>query len=206
VGGDWMVYGRLLVPFAPLAFMGTCFGLSRWRGPVVLRWVGGAALVALSTVGLVARPQAVFENRFFERWWLDVGTALDKGVAPGASVALSPIGAVGWTCELRIVDMLGLTHGAFLDMEPDLENVGVKGHHRHSADWVFRQGPDYIILGNGIVQPDTGQVSVNPWEADIVRDPRFQAAYVQDRLEVSRAGGGTGTLPYLRLADAPQLE
>lgn len=205
VGGDWMVYSRLMVPFLPLALVGACLGLARWRGVDALRWVGAAALLVGTAWGFAARPQAVFENRFFERWWLDVGSALKGRAAPGAKIALSPIGAIGWASELPIVDILGLTHGAFLDLPPDLEGVGVKGHHRHSADWVFEQRPDYIVLGNGVVQPGTGQVSVNPWEADIVLDPRFQAAYVQERCVMERAGGGTGVLPYLRLQASPRL-
>lgn len=205
VGGDWMVYGRLMVPFLPLALVGVSLGLARWRAVGALRWAGGAALLAGTVWGFSARPQAAFENRFFEVWWLDVGSGLKGKVAPGARVALSPIGAIGWASELPIVDVLGLTHGAFLDLPPDLVGVGVKGHHRHSADWVFGQRPDYIVLGNGIVQPGTGQVSVNPWEADIVRDPRFQAAYVQDQCAIERAVGGSGVLPYLRLREAPSL-
>ena len=205
VGGDWMVYGRLMVPFLPVAILGASSWIANWSVGPKLQSLGAVALLAASVVGFAARPQAAFENRFFERWWLDVGQALKEKVEPGRKVALSPIGAIGWSSELPIVDILGLTHDAFHDLPPDLKGVGVKGHHRHSADWVFLQRPDYLILGNGIVQPGTGQVSVNPWEADIVRDSRFQAAYVQDRCDIDRGGGDRGVLPYLRLRSAPRI-
>lgn len=195
VGGDWMVYGRLLVPFIPLGAV------------AVLAWpaAGGAAAVLFIGVGLIglgARPQAAFENRFFERHWLRVGDELAKRAPEGAAVALSPVGAIGWRGGLEVVDVLGLTHDAFSDLEPDLDGVGVKGHHRHDGAWVLDQEPEYLLLGNARFQPDTGRVDINPWEADIVGDPRFAAEYVTDSFELESGGE---RVPYARRRGTPRL-
>ena len=118
VGGDWMVYGRLFVPFLPLGVLGVLAWPALWKPAAAL-------LLGASVVGLGARPQAAFENRFFERHWLAVGDALAARAPADAAVALSPVGAIGWRSRLSIVDALGLTHDAFARIVPDLDGVGV---------------------------------------------------------------------------------
>ena len=195
VGGDWMVYGRLFVPFLPLGALGVLGWPALWRPAAAL-------FLGVSLVGFGARPQAAFENRFFERHWLAVGDALAARAPAGAAVALSPVGAIGWRSGLPIVDVLGLTHDAFADVDPDLDGVGVKGHHRHDGAWVLDQRPEYLLLGNARFQPDTGRVDINPWEADIAADPRFAADYVTESFELEPGGE---RVPYARLRSAPRL-
>lgn len=204
VGGDWMVYGRFLVPFVVLGVLGAAalFAQLNWKAA---RGLGLGALMFLSALGLRAREQAVYENSFFERWWLEVGDVLRVGAPPDATFALSPIGAIGWRSERGIVDVLGLTHHEFHGRPADLEGVSVKGHHRHDGAWVLAQRPDYLLLGNAVLQPDTGKLAINPWEADIVSNPQAQAQYVQRALEVERPDGKRQTLPYFRLRGAPDL-
>ncbi len=195
VGGDWMVYSRFLVPFSSVAAVGAAGLLSSLRPPR-LRLPGAvASLSVFVLLGATARPQAAFEQRFFEHHWRRAGAAFGELAPRGSTVAISPIGAFGWSSGLELVDVLGLTHPAFLGRRPDLEGVGVKGHHRHDGGWVLDQEPDYLILGNGVVQPDTGTLDVNPWEADIVSDPRFQSLYRP--LSLPLDGSATGeVVPY----------
>ena len=63
------------------------------------------------------------------------------------------------------------------------------------------QRPEYLLLGNARFQPDTGRVDINPWEADIVADPRFAADYVTESFELD----GGEQVPYARLRNAPRL-
>jgi len=195
VGGDWMVYSRFLVPFVGVGAVGAAAVLSGLSG----RRPWGAALIAALTVvggvGFAARPQAEMEHRFFERHWLLMGAAFGDLAPKGSTVALSPIGAFGWTSRLPVVDVLGLTHGAFLSLPPDLSGVGVKGHHRHDGGWVLDQSPDYLILGNGVIQPVTGTLDVNPWEADLLADPRFEQMYRPLSLALDD-GGAALVVPY----------
>lgn len=195
VGGDWIVFGRFLVPFSSLAALSVVGVLAGVASVPVVR-LGALAAIAVTLFGLVSRPQAVFESRFFEDWWLTVGDAFRSRAPEGARVAISPIGAFGWRSDVIVIDMLGLTHASLLDREPDLEFVGVKGHHRHDGKWVMDQGPEYLLLGNAVLQPDTGALEVNPWERGIYLDPRFARYYSACELELERGDGSRQTLPY----------
>ncbi len=202
VGGDWMVYSRFLVPFVgvgAVGAVGVVAGLGRGRLRVLPAVAAAGLVVALPGAGLAARPQAVFEQRFFEQHWLRMGAAFGELAPPGSAVGVSPIGAFGWASRLPVVDILGLTHAAFLEQPPDLGGVKVKGHHRHDGGWVLDQAPDYLILGNGVIQPQTGTLDANPWEADILADPRFHRMYRPLSL-VLEEGGGEAVVPYFARA------
>ncbi|MEZ6014335.1 MAG: hypothetical protein R3F49_04425 [Planctomycetota bacterium] len=199
VGGDWMPLARFYVPTLPLALLLAAYALHSAASAggaraTHRRSVGSQAVVcgigALIAAGGLAlggaqRGAVLFDWSFFERRWLELGDYFRERADPSARVALSPIGAFGLRSRLPIVDLLGLTHSALLDVEPDLAGVKMKGHHRHDPDWVLRDPPEYVLLGNGVVQPDTGRLAVNPWERQLVLDPRFAAAYVQVRVTVA---------------------
>lgn len=205
-GGDWMVYGRFLVPLAPVLIVGAAASAGTWPS-VSLRWGAALLLVASAVFGLrpAVRSQAIFEHHFFEHWWLEVGDALRTRAPEGASIAVSPIGAIGWRSQLEVVDILGLTHDAFLGLPPDLDGIGVKGHHRHDGAWVLDQEPTYLLLGNAVVQPGSGAIDVNPWERDIVADPRFQRDYVPETAWIRSVDGPRRALPYFRRTGARAL-
>jgi hypothetical protein len=195
VGGDWMVYSRFLVPFSSVAAVGAAGLLSSLRPAGIRLSCAVASLSVFVLLGMIARPQAALERRFFEHHWLRAGAAFGELAPRGSTVAISPIGAFGWSSGLELVDVLGLTHPDLLERTPDLEGVGVKGHHRHDGGWVLDQEPDYLILGNGVIQPGTGTLDVNPWEADIVSDPRFEAMYRPLTLALDGGHGGAA-VPY----------
>lgn len=183
VGGDWMPLARFCVPALPLGLL--CLAaLLAPRGeasPGAARGVAvGAGLVlVLLQGGQLQRAQVHGEHAFFERRWLVLGAHFRAHAPADARVALSPIGAFAYASRLPIVDLLGLTHTRLLGVAPDLEGVAMKGHHRYDADWVLSEPPEYVILGNGVLQPATGRLDVNPWERTLVLDPRFRAQYLQ---------------------------
>lgn len=182
VGGDFMELSRFFVPVLPLALLLASAALRERTRP-------GAARVALVAAGLVlpqwtqlgwtlhGRKYRFLDHEYFEERWAALGRHFRAATAPGSSVALSPIGAFGYHSRRPIVDILGLTTDALVDVEPDLEHVGMKGHHRFDPDWVLAQRPDYVILGNG-VRDLAGVLHVNPWEASLFQHPRFQRDYV----------------------------
>ena len=202
VGGDWMVYGRFFVPFLGVGAVCSCAVFTGMTSNAA-RNAGLAFLAGVTVFGFTARRQAIFENEFFEQWWLVVGDLLRDSADPNASVATSPIGAIGWRSDLEIIDVLGLTHDEFHGRPPDLENVSVKGHHRFDGSWVLTQDPDYLLLGNAVLQPDTGQLSVNPWEADIAQDPRLMTKYVRRGVELDSSR--PRVLPYFKRTGALDL-
>jgi hypothetical protein len=186
VGGDWMPLARFFVPVLPLGLLLIGAALQRHCafGPRRLAWV--AVLLGLQ-LGQRERGQVLFDHGFFEARWVALGEHFRRAAPPGSRVALSPIGAFGQRSRLPIVDLLGLTHTRLLAVPPDLEGVRMKGHHRHDAEWVLADPPEFMVLGNGVVQPDTGRLAVNPWERGLVTDPRFAAQYVHVRAELDGA-------------------
>lgn len=179
VGGDFVALARFFVPTLPIAF-----GLG-WLGVHELladRRALRVGLCALAAIALqwpqLERPQLFGEHRFFEERWARIGRHLGATVDPATTVAISPIGAFGWTSRLPVVDVLGLTHDAALDEAPDLA-IRMKGHHRFDGGWVLDQRPELVILGNGVRQPGTDRLVVNPWERTILEDPRFPREYTR---------------------------
>ena len=197
VGGDWIVYSRFLVPFVSIGAVGAVEVVGALRAAPARR-VASCTLLLLGLAGVGARPQAALEQRFIEQHWLQIGAAFGELAPRGSTVASSPIGAFGWASGLEVVDVLGLTHPHFLGEAPDLAGVGVKGHHRHDGAWVLDQEPSYLVLGNGVVQPATGTLDVNPWERDILEDPRFEARYRALTLDLPGPLGQTAVPYYAR--------
>lgn len=203
VGGDWMLYGRLYVPHVAAAALGAS-ALVLSAPASWLRGVGSIGLLAATLAGFTHLEEARVRRHFEEHWWLEIGDALRERTPPDASVATSPIGAIAWRSERRVVDVLGLTHDAFLGLEPALDVSTVKGHHRFDGGWVLDQEPDYIILGNGRFGP-SGAVDVNPWEEGITVDPRFGRDYVREWTFVDVVGQEPRPFPYARRGRARSL-
>lgn len=181
VGGDWMPLARFFVPVLPLGIL-LVVRFVQLRLPARVRPVAlSLTLLALLAGGLRERPQVLFDHGFFERRWLALGDAFKELAPAGARVALSPIGAFGYRSGLTIVDLLGLTHTGLLGVAPDLTGVRMKGHHRYDADAVLADPPEFMLLGNGVLQPDSGRLDINPWERTLVLDPRFRAQYLHVR-------------------------
>lgn len=133
VGGDFLPFGRLLVPAAPFFVLLWIRCQERFHLGTGARLLGSAALVALSALASFDRhvvPRALLERFFFRygeaafetelenwskvkdftSWWTDLGRALAKHTQPGESILLYNVGVVGYLCELTIYDMYGLTN------------------------------------------------------------------------------------------------
>ena len=200
VGGDFMPLGRFFMPALPIACLTACLGLSALapaRSKLLVA-VGVLAGLAFQWPQLIDRPALIARHADFEARWSILGREFAQRVPPDTSVALSAVGAFGYASRLPIVDMLGLTHDAFRDVEPDLVIVD-KGHHRYDAEWVLAQAPAIVILGNAwLEERGTGEaptLTISAWERTLWEHPEFQAEYAPMTLEVE------GTFPlifYLR--------
>lgn len=206
-GGDWVVFARFLVPFSPVFGAGAVLWCAS-LGSLPARAALAVAALSVTVFGFRGdvMAQALFEVRFFEAHWRSVGDAIAEGTGDDASLALSPIGAIGYRSRRPVIDVLGLTHAAFHGLPPDVGGVGVKGHHRHDGAWVLDQRPTYLLLGNVTLQPETESLDVNPWEADIVADPRFRADYEAETLWIDAPDGSRRAAPYFRRKEAPPIQ
>jgi arabinofuranosyltransferase len=157
-GGDGFGYGRLAFPLIPaltaLGVLGCCnlASLLRSRTPLFLHAAAGALLVAAVSAWLAF---ALFNHRTIgthgfenvERWRL-VGEYLRRHHG-AATVAVVPIGAIGYYSGLPIIDLVGLTTREIgksgSSVPPDMLTRSWIGHERHNTPWVLQQKPDLIV-------------------------------------------------------------
>ena len=177
VGGDYLPLARFLVPTLPLLYWLAARGAISTRGRAAT-WVVVLVVLGVQWTQVLVRPDLrLWEEQHHERWRA-VGRELRRAAEPGTSVALSPIGMIGYYSELPIVDVLGVTNTAVLEADPDL-GIGLKGHHRHDGAWVLSQEPDLVVPGNALLESlDAGVERVDlPWERSLWEAPEFAANY-----------------------------
>ncbi|MCP3916360.1 MAG: hypothetical protein GY711_12455 [bacterium] len=188
VGGDFVLFARFFVPVLPIFVYLACVGL-RTLLPRAL--AVGALVVALAApqwtqldLASESRAYTRASHDFNEKRWIALGHLFQDELAQETTLALSPIGAIGWYSRLRVIDILGLTNASAIGIEPNLESTRMKGHHRSNASFVLDALPDVVLLGNGVRDPATGRPSVSAWERELVMHPRFQNGYIQMMLPV----------------------
>jgi hypothetical protein len=190
VGGDFLELGRFFVPVLPVALLLACAGFRRVAGPRVAATALVLALALTQWPQFFDRPALRVRHAEFEQRWRHVALELKSRVARGTSVAISPIGAVGWYSELPLVDMLGLTNDAIWRAEPDLAIVE-KGHHRYDADWVLSQSPDLVVLANAwldVNEPGgTPTMVISAWERTLFEHRDFQSSYAAWAVDVGES-------------------
>jgi len=195
VGGDFMVLSRFFVPTFPLLVALAWIPLREHRRWAALTAVCLALAMQWSQIGVAwtaagvpeeARSVRRLQQLGFKQRWARLGEHFHRLAGPDTKVALSPIGAFGWTSDLPIVDILGLTNASTEGVAPDLD-THVKGHHRSNVAWVLDQNPDYVILGNG-VRDQAGRFIICPWEKgffeSIQSGGRFPKLYRQASMDV----------------------
>jgi hypothetical protein len=128
-GGDWMPWGRLLVPALPLAGAACAHVLAEWPRPLARALcAAGVALSLFSAGGLELAPGFLLQRLHF-RWsdplvrsenevweqhrgqvreWTQIGKALALVARPNESIALGAVGAQGYYSDLTIYDLHGL--------------------------------------------------------------------------------------------------
>lgn len=190
-GPDWMLGGRLLVPYVPLwaalAACGVVATVDRVASLVSTRqstvpWIGGVLCLAL-VVGVGWQNQARVGYRQFcevrTRGYLNGHTALadwlNAQATPGDTVALMDIGIIGYrNPNLRILDITGLTD-RFIAKSP-----GDFLSKRYDPGYVLDQGPAFIVLVMSHLTLPDGRVVLAGWtqiERDFQTHPEFVAHY-----------------------------
>ncbi len=152
-GGDTFEYSRMLFPLVPmlaaLALAGISELASRLRATRVIVLAAPfacAALVGGRAYTAHAIPPQHTSPRVLE--WAATGTYLRKQF-PGATVAVVPIGAIGYFSDLPIIDLVGLT-------EPEIARAGRTvpeslltkqwiAHERHLTEYVLERAPTLIV-------------------------------------------------------------
>ncbi len=191
-GTDWMLGGRLVMPYLPIVAAVIAVGWCRVAGLLFKKSVRlGPALVlcALPVLWFTqGRSRAGYNERstIRARGYVRGHTALanwlrSEAADPGDVIALMDIGIVGYLCsEQRIQDISGLTDrviarspGPFLDKD-------------YNVDYILYRQPEFIVLvmtgKPDDDKPSSEDLGLKPWtrvERSIWEHPDFQRYYVR---------------------------
>ncbi len=163
-GGDFMAFGRFLLPALPL--LALVLGAAAARS-VPMRVVGGAAMVLgiVSVAGLeplrlpfgdalrFRRPSspptevAVWQGQRDRVAVLsEVGRTLDARLPPGSTAVFGAIGAVGYHSRLEIYDRHGLVTPRVGQRPVAPEDLWMPGHDKKVDIWYFLEdAPDVLF-------------------------------------------------------------
>jgi len=165
-GGDHFGNARFLAPFLPLVFVLATLGLSeltrrltRVRAALCLGVLILVALLAFRqsnalTIepGWAELPKADSQALAFLDDWVAgfrvMGRTLREIATPDQSIAVVPIGAIGYFSGMQVIDMTGLTDPviAHEPFDPDYVTSWRPGHDKGDGPYVLRQQPDFIQL------------------------------------------------------------
>ena len=166
-GGDHFPGARFLVPALPLLFALVVIGLSnltqRIGGVGRAGLLGAAIVLAIAAFNpaeeLQVKPAWARLPRadpstleYQDKYWVAnfpvMGKALREIAAPGQSIAVVPIGAIGYFSDLKVIDMVGITdpYIAHQPFDPAYVGTWLPGHDKGDGLYVLSRRPDFIQL------------------------------------------------------------
>jgi hypothetical protein len=154
VGGDAFPWYRFVLPIVPILSVFAAPPLRRMRPDSTLRHLIVPSFLVI-LLGWTASPANPFANGsemdryLFARkqalTWDLIGRELPVIFGPHRSLALTPIGAIGYRSRWTIIDMVGLTDVHIAHRSMPL-GKGIAGHEKFDADYVLAKKPDFILL------------------------------------------------------------
>ena len=218
VGGDWMAFGRFLVPalaFVALLVAWLLAYLQRARGAAP-SGVAGAGLVALAVLpgfGIELVPEALRARFHFRlntrsyrselaQWeyqrfegirWTAEGRALRAFAPRDASLVVGAVGAVGYVSDLFLFDRFGLVTPEVglrvLEEDPKLRSPG----HDMAVPltWFLERGYEPTYLRSDILEASSPAQALEQLEASmrLLRASGAADRYVVDFAALAERGG-----------------
>jgi len=182
-GGDWMWFGRLLVPVLPLVVVLAIWAASNTGPSRVLAWLMPIALFpwlippGAWTAILTAQPMHPHTWQEGEMTLAEAraGDWIREHAHSDDLVAVNHAGALPWAApDQRFLDMTGL-----LDRHIAASAVGGM-HAKYDVDHVLAQKPEWVVLHTRTAPAADGAlIAPDYWigETALFEDPRFQAQY-----------------------------
>lgn len=152
-GGDLFEYSRLAFPLVPALTVLALAGIAELARRIARRDLAGpiaAAACALIVAGRAAAVHAIPPQHASPRVveWAAIGGYL-RAHDRGATVAVVPIGAIGYYSGLPILDLVGLTEPAIAragrSVPSELLTKRWIGHERHCTECVLARAPAVIV-------------------------------------------------------------
>lgn len=168
-GGDHFGRARFLVPGLPFLFALVAIGLSEitLRLPLINKTI--LYIVVLSMTFLAWNPlKPLFDENivpmqivkdqsdeeklvFFNNWdagFIVMGKTLKKIAEPTDTIAVVPVGAIGYYSEIKVLDMVGLVDPVIAHEPFDLEYASSwrPGHDKGDGAYILSKRPKYIQL------------------------------------------------------------
>jgi arabinofuranosyltransferase len=210
VGGDYMAFGRFLVPALAFAALLLAWlvedlgGQAAWRrAGAALLGAGVVALGALPGFGVHPVPQETREEWRFrlntpkykteaEKWegmrrnpvnWGELGLALKAIASPGDSVVLGPMGATAYESGLFVFDTNGLISPEVGRRTVDPASARSPGHDMHVPNEFFIElGYEPTFLRTQVVRgtPQGLAGTARSWQQLVTRNPDLESKYICD--------------------------
>jgi hypothetical protein len=207
-GGDHFAYGRFIVPSLPylaLIVVSTFMELLRRH-----RWLAIAlGIVGLTLIGLhYSQSDEYVETKYAWRsvlhqrmdWllvnpsdyevypnWVQgfvmMGKTLRRVASPDESIAVVPVGAIGYYSGMRVIDMVGVVDPviAHQPFDPYYIETWRPGHDKGDGRYILSLHPDYIQLmdlltSQPVAEPDQYMLQYKS-VVEIWNNPEFHAEY-----------------------------
>ena len=224
VGGDSLGFFRFIVPVMPLIYLVAASAVDdtlEWAGRLGLRGARRTVATAASVAALawlacrpgvtparwhddqsglsfpgdgVEHPYRWYGNYFVDRLSI-AARYLNEHTEPGAVVASTPAGAIGYYLDRPLIDMLGLNDRHIAASSGVYAGPDARaGHEKGDGAYVLSRQPDVILLGNVAVLPEPisddemEERLVMKSEHELWADPSFHARY--ERVSVRLADSG----------------
>lgn len=163
-GGDHFSEARFLIPILPFVFSLVSIGISHITPKVSMAskfillfgilvftynvWKPSQPLINTNQVVEIAENEKL---KFFYNWkegYTLMGKALNEITKPTDSIAVVPIGAIGYYSNIRVIDMVGLTDVkiAHEPFDPAYTSSWRPGHDKGNGIYILNQKPTYIQL------------------------------------------------------------
>ncbi|MBF0543264.1 MAG: hypothetical protein HQM08_02465 [Candidatus Riflebacteria bacterium] len=121
---------------------------------------------------------------FMNFCWKKIGTWLNENTKKETTIALNPIGQIGFFSKRPILDMLGLIDRTIAKSPRTQSKTRIIGHEKSNSEYVLGRKPDIIILRGALFYPKPLTIkemagSDSPFRGDneLFRHPIFQKEY-----------------------------
>jgi arabinofuranosyltransferase len=165
-GGDYMLKGRFITPTLPILYALIGLGISQLtdRGSRTYRLILFSVLLLISfSAWYIEKP--IVKNYFDRPFptarankpkeivstpeFVAIGRALHDIAQPGDSIALVPIGAIGYYSGMDVYDMVGLVDETIAHEPFSQEYIKASwrpGHDKGDGLYILQRKPTYILM------------------------------------------------------------